>query len=200
MAAVLAMGGNGERTSPVERGAWVLRKLLHSPPPPAPPNVPQLSRLEKKAMPVRERIKAHQEEPQCAQCHRKIDPIGFGFENFDAAGRWRTEEPHYKMGWLVKDGPHGKVVEKTFPVDASGAFHDGPTFDGFFQLRELLAARGDDFLRGLLENLYAYGLGRKVSFADTETLDRLFDESKRNGAGLSDLMQLIVLSEEFHSR
>ena len=200
MAAVLAMGSNGERTSPVERGAWVLRKLLHSPPPPAPPNVPQLSRLEKKAMPVRERINAHQEEPQCAQCHRKIDPIGFGFENFDAAGRWRTEEPHYKLGWVVKDGPHGKVVEKTFPIDASGAFHDGPQFDGFLQLKELLAARGDDFLRGLLENLYAYGLGRKVSFADAKTLDRLFAESKRNGAGLSDLVRLIVLSEEFHSR
>jgi hypothetical protein len=92
------------------------------------------------------------------------------------------------------------VVEKTFPIDASGAFHDGPQFDGFFQLRDLIAARGDDFLKGLLENLYAYGLGRKVSFADAETLDRLFDLSKRNGAGLADLVQQIVLSEEFSAR
>ena len=200
MAAVLAMGSNGERTSPVERGAWVLRKLLHAPPPPAPPNVPQLSRLEKKAMPIRERIRAHQEEPQCAQCHRKIDPIGFGFENFDAAGRWRTEEPHYKTGWVVKDGPHGKVVEKTFPVDASGAFHDGPQFDGFFQLRDLLAGRSDDFLRGLLENLYAYALGRRVSFADAATLERLFSEGKGNGGGMAGLIEQIVLSDEFRSR
>jgi hypothetical protein len=151
-------------------------------------------------MPIRDRIRAHQEEPQCAQCHRKIDPIGFGFENFDAAGRWRTEEPHYKTGWVVKDGPHGKVVEKAFPVDASGAFHDGPQFDGFFQLRDLLAARGDDFLRGLLENLYAYALGRRVSFADAATLERLFSEGKGNGGGLAALVEQIVLSDEFRTR
>ena len=101
---------------------------------------------------------------------------------------------------MVKDGPHGKVVEKTFPVDASGAFHDGPQFDGFFQLRDLLAARGDDFLRGLLENLYAYALGRRVSFADSATLERLFREGKRNGGGLAALIEQIVLSDEFRTR
>jgi len=87
MSAIHAMGGNGERTSPVERGAWTLRKLLNDPPPPAPPNVPQLSRLSGKPLSPRERLVAHQEQPQCAQCHRKIDPIGFGLENFDAIGR-----------------------------------------------------------------------------------------------------------------
>ncbi|MFM8893112.1 MAG: DUF1592 domain-containing protein, partial [Planctomycetia bacterium] len=90
MAAILAMGSNGERTSPVERGAWVLRKLMNDPPPPAPPNVPQLSRLEGKPLSTRELLRLHQEQPQCAQCHRAIDPIGLGLENFDAAGRWRT--------------------------------------------------------------------------------------------------------------
>ncbi|MCB1086726.1 MAG: DUF1592 domain-containing protein, partial [Verrucomicrobiae bacterium] len=92
MAGILFMGGNGERTSPVERGAWVLRKLLHDPPPPAPANVPAITRLSGQVLTTRERLLAHQEEPQCASCHRKIDPIGFGLENFDAAGQWRTED------------------------------------------------------------------------------------------------------------
>ena len=201
MAAILAMGSNGERTSPVERGAWVLRKLLHAPPPPAPPNVPQLSRLETKTMPIRERMKAHQEEPQCAQCHRKIDPIGFGFENFDAAGRWRSEEVQYKLGWVVNNGPpHGKVVEKTFPVDASGAIHEGPRVENFLQLRDLLAGRGDDFLRGLIENLYAYALGRRVSFVDADTLGNLLQETKKANGALAELVKQIVLSEEFRTR
>ncbi|MEY5011436.1 MAG: hypothetical protein RLZZ253_2575, partial [Verrucomicrobiota bacterium] len=78
MSAILAMGSNGERTSPVERGAWILRKILHDPPPPAPANVPQLSRLADKPLSPRERIAAHQDLPQCTHCHRKIDPLGFG--------------------------------------------------------------------------------------------------------------------------
>ena len=75
MAAILAMGSDGERTSPVERGAWVLRKLLHNPPPPAPPNVPQLSRNADKPVSGRELLKLHNEEAQCAQCHQRIDPL-----------------------------------------------------------------------------------------------------------------------------
>ncbi len=91
-AAVLAMGSDGVRTSPVERGAWVLRHLVNSPPPPAPPNVPQLSRLDGEPLTGRALQAAHQEQPQCAQCHRKIDPIGFAMEHFDAAGLWRDSE------------------------------------------------------------------------------------------------------------
>jgi hypothetical protein len=81
MAAVLAMGSDGERSSPVERGAWVLRKLLHKPPPPAPANVPQLSRHDGKLLPARELLQTHMEEAQCSQCHRRIDPIGFGLDS-----------------------------------------------------------------------------------------------------------------------
>ena len=84
MAAILAMGSNGEQTSPVERGAWVLRKLINDPPPPAPANVPQISRLQSKLLTTSERLRAHQEEAQCASCHRKIDPVGLALENFNA--------------------------------------------------------------------------------------------------------------------
>ncbi|WP_407678714.1 DUF1592 domain-containing protein, partial [Candidatus Seribacter sulfatis] len=144
-AAVLAMGSDGIESSPVERGAWVLRYLLNDPPPPAPPNVPQLSRLADKPLTARERVLAHQEEPQCASCHRKIDPIGFGLENFTAAGKWRTEDKHGK---------------KTYDIDPSGKFHKGPEFSGYFEMRDLIAQKENDFARGFTEHLIGYGLGR----------------------------------------
>ena len=203
MAAVLGMGSNGERTSPVERGAWVLRKLLNEPPPPAPPNIPQLSRLDGKKISSRERLRMHQEEPQCAQCHRVIDPIGFGLENFDAAGKWRNEEHFYQMGWVLEIGDkkvHGKVATASFPIDPSGGFHNGPSFKNYFELRDLIAERGDDFLRGLIENLYAYALGRPVSFADAETMDGLVAKAKADGGGLASIVQSIVAAPEFGTK
>ena len=148
-AAVLAMGSDGIESSPVERGAWVLRYLLNDPPPPAPPNVPQLSRLADKPLTARERVLAHQEEPQCASCHRKIDPIGFGLENFTAAGKWRTEDKHGK---------------KTYDIDPSGKFHKGPEFSGYFEMRDLIAQKENDFARGFTEHLIGYGLGRPFGF------------------------------------
>ena len=200
MAAVLGMGSNGERTSPVERGAWVLRKLLNDPPPPAPPNVPQLSRLDGQKISTRERMRMHQEEPQCAQCHRVIDPIGFGLENFDAAGRWRTEEHAYGFGWIVKDALAGKVVAASFPIDPAGGFHNGPSFKDYFELRDRIADRGDDFLRGLIENIYAYALGRPVSFADADTIDALVARAKADGGGLTSIIQSIVATPEFRTK
>lgn len=201
MAAILAMGSNGERTSPVERGAWVLRKLMHDPPPPAPANVPQLTRLESKEITTRERLRMHQEQPQCAQCHRVIDPIGYGLENFDAAGRWRTEEHFYGKDWIVKNKLAGKVVKKSWPIEPAGTFHGGPAFNDYFELRAQLATRhGDAFARGLIENLFAYALGRPVSFADADTLDALARAAKDNGFRLRDILQAIVATDEFHTK
>ncbi|MGB8852721.1 MAG: DUF1592 domain-containing protein [Pirellulales bacterium] len=205
MAAVLGMGSNGERTSPVERGAWVLRKLLNDPPPPAPANVPQLARLDGQVLGTRERLRTHQEEPQCAQCHRRIDPIGFGLENFSAGGKWRTEEPVYAkgLGTIRKsDLVHvlGKVVEKTFPIDPAGAFYEGPAFKDYFELRDRVAERGDGFLRGLVEHLYAYALGRPVSFADAEAIDGLVVAAKTKQGGLADIVQLLVATPEFQTK
>jgi len=200
MAAVLGMGSNGERTSPVERGAWVLRKLLHDPPPPAPANVPQLSRLDGKEIDTRERLRMHQEEPQCAQCHRRIDPIGFGLENFDAAGLWRTEEVTYKAGVLIPGGPVGKLVSKRFPIEPAGSFHGGPAFRDFFELRDRVADRGDAFLRGLVEHLFAYGSGRPPSFADAEVIDEIVAAAKADGAGLGGIILKIVATPEFRTK
>jgi hypothetical protein len=187
MAAVLAMGSNGERTSPVERGAWVLRKLLHSPPPPAPPNVPQITRLEGKLLNTRERLMAHQEEPQCLQCHRKIDAIGFGLENFNAAGKWRTEETYEKRG----------VGKKTWPIDPAGQFHNGPAFKDYFELRDLIAAKPESFARGFTEALIEYALGRPYGFTDSALADDIVAKAKLRNFTMIDFIAALAISREF---
>ncbi|MDF1659943.1 MAG: DUF1592 domain-containing protein, partial [Verrucomicrobiales bacterium] len=143
--AVAAMGSDGVRSSPVERGAWVLRHLLNNPPPPAPPNVPQLSRLEGEVLSARELQKAHQEQAQCAQCHQKIDPIGYGLENFDASGRWRDVE-------VILSGKKNSTLTE-FPIEPAGKFMDGTSFESYFDLRDVVVDRTDDFAMGLTEAL-----------------------------------------------
>jgi hypothetical protein len=188
MAAILAMGGNGDQTSPVERGAWVLRKLLNDPPPPAPPNVPQLNRLAGRPLSTRERIAQHQEDAQCTQCHRKIDPIGFGLENFDAAGKWRTVDQR-------PDVPAGKQQ-----IDPSGAFFRGPSFGNFFELRDLIAARPDRFAHGFTEALIEYGLGRPFGFSDEELAAEVVARAKAKGYSLPEFIHALVASKAFHSK
>ena len=184
MAAVLAMGSNGERTSPVERGTWVLRYLLHNPPPPAPPNVPQLDRLDGKPVSPRERLAAHMEEAQCAQCHRKIDPIGFGLENFNAAGKWREVD-------------HDPKTKKDWPIDPAGAFHNGPAFNDYFELRDLIAAREGDFARGFTEALIEYSLGRPYGFTDEDLAADIVARAKEEDYAIRGFIQALVASGAF---
>ena len=199
MAAILAMGSDGERTSPVERGAWILRKLLNQPPPPAPANVPQLSRLSGKIYSARDLLAAHQEQPQCAQCHRKIDPLGFGLESFDAAGMWRTEETIQIV--QPKGSALPKVMDsKTFPIDPASQMSDGTPVTGYEGLRDMVASRADSFARGLAEALVVYGLGRPVSFSDEQLLQRLLAETKPNGYRMADLIHGVVQSKKFRMK
>ena len=190
-AAIHAMGSDGVESSPVERGAWVLRYLLNDPPPPAPPNVPQLSRLADKSITTRERLRAHQEEAQCASCHRKIDPIGFGLENFDAAGKWRTTGVN-----RTKVGRSWRT-NKTWEIDASGAFHKGPAFSNYFELRDRVAEREPDFARGFTEALIAYALGRPFAFTDEDLAKEILTVAKSKEHSVSEFVQALVLSEAF---
>ena len=190
MAAILAMGSNGRDTSPVERGAWVLRKIMHEPPPPAPPNVPQLNRLENKILSTRERLAAHQEQPQCAQCHRKIDPIGFGFENFNAAGKWRTAETYEKKG----------VGSKTWPIDPAGAFYKGAQFKNYFELRDQLAAKPEKFARGFSEALVEYGMGRPFGFLDEPLAVEMITQARSQDYQMAAFIRALVLSKTFQTK
>jgi len=190
MAAVMAMGSNGEVTSPVERGVWVLKFLLNDPPPPAPPAVPQLTRLESKLLTTRERLLAHQEEPQCASCHRKIDPIGFGLENFNAVGKWRTVDAYEKKG----------VGKKNWPIDPSGAFHKGQAFKDYFELRDIVASKPADFSRGLAEALIEYSLGRPYGFSDEDLAARIVAQAEKKEFAMREFIHELVKSKAFQTK
>ena len=197
MAAILAMGGNGEHTSPVERGAWILRKLLNDPPPPAPANVPQLNRLADKILTTHERLQAHQEAPQCASCHRKIDPIGFGLENFDAVGEWRTQDSYQALDAAGKPIP--KAV-KTWEIDPSGSLYKGPAFKSFFELRDIIASRREPFARGFSAALIQYALGRPCGFSDEPLIDDMVHQAQARQFAVREFIHTLVNSKAFHSK
>ena len=196
MAAIHAMGSDGVVSSPVERGAWVLRHLLNDPPPPAPPNVPQISRLEDQILTTRERLLAHQEEAQCASCHRKIDPIGFGLENFNAAGKWRTED-----GYQARDGKgRGVGKRKTWAIDASGAFHKGLGFNNYHELRDLIADREEDFAQGFTERLIEYALGRPFGFTDEDLANEIVSSARSKEFAVSEFIHSLVQNRAFRTK
>jgi hypothetical protein len=197
MAAIHAMGSDGFESSPVERGSWVLRHLMHSPPPPAPANVPQLSRLADEPLTKRQKLAVHVEEAQCASCHRKIDPIGFGLENFDASGKWRSKEHKYTKNRKGKMTPSRTAT----PIDSSGVFHNGPTFADFFELRELIAKwQVEEFSRGFTEALIEYGLGRPFGFTDEDLANEILVASKGKQYSISEFIHVLVQSKPFQTK
>ena len=126
------------------------------------------------------------EEAQCASCHRKIDPIGFGLENFNAAGKWREQDG---------DG------NRTHPIDASGAFHKGPAFGDFFELQELIASSHDeDFARGFTEALIEYGLGRSFGFTDEALANEILAAAKDEQYTVSEFIHALVQSKPFQRK
>lgn len=197
MAAIHFMGGNGERTSPVERGAWVLRKLLHDPPPPAPANVPAITRLAGKVLTTQERLLAHQEDPQCASCHRKIDPIGFGLENFDAAGQWRTEDSYTALDTNGKPDPKST---KRWPIQPAAAFFKGPSFTDFFALRDIIASKSNAFARSFSEALIEFALGRPIGFRDEPLIDEMITQAGKKNLAMREFIHALIASREFRTK
>ncbi len=197
MAAIHAMGSDGEHSSPVERGAWVLRKLLDDPPPPAPPNVPQVARLAGKSLTTQDRLVAHQEEPQCASCHRRIDPPGLALENFDAVGAWRTEDSYTPVdanGWA------NPALKKTWPIEVAGSFHGGPSFVGFEGFRAAVAAREKDFARGFAKALVEYALGRPCGFRDEPLVEAIISRAEAKDFAIREFIYGLVQSDAFRSK
>jgi hypothetical protein len=197
MAAIHAMGSDGEHTSPVERGVWVLRKLLDDPPPPAPPNVPQVARLAGKSLTTAERLVAHQEEPQCASCHRRIDPPGLALENFDAVGRWRAEDSYTPLdanGWA------NPALKKTWVIEVNGSFHGGPSYVGFEGFRAAVAARERDFARGFTKALVEYAFGRPCGFRDEPLVESIVARAEAKNFAMREFIFALVQSEAFRSK
>ena len=186
-AATMMMTSHGAKTSPVERGAFVLRKFLDAAPNPPPPNVPSIKDEDLKNKSPREVLKIHTSSPQCNSCHRKIDPIGLGLENYDSFARWREK-------WNVSK-------KLSIKIDASGNMHDGSgSFKGAFELKEHLSRYTAETLRGVVKSMIVYALGRNVSFSDQPWIDRLITNSSKNDFKMKDLLVDFVTSPEFRKK
>ena len=176
---LLTVTSYANRTSVVLRGKWVLEALLGAPPPPAPANVPPLEENDA-AQPtsLRERMEAHRRNPVCANCHRRMDPLGFALENFDAIGRWRD-----------KDG--GADIDAA--IELSGATVDSPR-----AFRQALLREGDgEFVRTVTEKLLTYALGRGVMYYDAPAIRRMVRALEGGGYRWSSLVQQVVSSDPF---
>jgi hypothetical protein len=182
-ASVLTLTSNPTRTSPVKRGKWVLENLLGTPPPPPPPNVPELDDKSRKlAGTLRQQLEQHRANPTCASCHARMDPIGFGLENFNAIGAWRD-----------KDGGA--------PVDAAGELASGDKFGGAVELTGLLAQkRRWEFLHCLADRTLTYALGRGTEYYDRPALDQIVERLEKNGDTFSALILAVTESFPFQYR
>jgi hypothetical protein len=188
MAAVLTVSANGVETSPVTRGAWVSENILGIKPPPPPDVVPAIEPDVSGTTTIRERLAKHSTDRACAECHRKIDPLGFSLESFDPVGRWRVNYAKPKKGPAPK-------------IDTSGEFASGETYQDFAGFRDLLHERREEmFTRHLIRSLLAYSTGRLMEPADEFTVDRIHDKVKQQGLGLRSLVVECLTSDVFRSR
>ena len=181
-ASLLTVTSYANRTSVVLRGLWVLENLLGAPPPPPPPNVPPLAENDR-ANPtsLRERMEQHRASPVCASCHRRMDPLGFAMENFDAIGRWRET-----------DG--GAEINSTITLS-------GTTIDSPRAFREALLVEGhNEFIRTVTEKLLTYALGRGVDYYDAPTIRRIVHDIADDDYRWSALVQAVVESQPFRMR
>jgi len=183
MGSVLSLTSYPRRTSPVLRGKWVLEEILGTPPPPPPPQAGVLPQDDapKDGLTFRQRMEKHREKPECANCHARMDPIGFGLENFDPTGKWRTE------------------ISKT-PVDASGVMATGEKFNGPKELRKLLMVRKDEFVRTATEKMLSYALGRGLEYFDQPTVRKTTKALQQNNYSVQKMVLEITNSYPFLHR
>ncbi len=183
-ASVLTVTSNPTRTSPVKRGRWVLEQILGTPPPPPPPDVPELAEAGEVAhgKTLRERLEQHRADPACANCHAKMDPIGFALENYNAIGAFR---------W--KDGE--------LDIDTTAELPDGTVLQhGIIDLRQVIIDRKQQFLRCLTEKMLTYALGRGMEYYDRPTIDKIVAQLESEGYRSSVLITEIIKSDPFRLR
>ena len=182
-ASILAVTSYAARTSPVQRGKWILTNLLGTPPLPPPPNVPQLKENgdEGKPLSVRERMEAHRANAVCAGCHKVMDPIGFALENFDAVGHWRNSD-------------------EGAPIDPSGTLFNGAHVDGPAALRQMILARPQVFVGVMTEKLLTYALGRGVEYYDMPAVRKIVEDAGGNNFRFWSLILGVATSPPFEMK
>ena len=199
-AAFLIMGTSGQRTSPTIRGTIIRETFLHDPPPPPPPNVPQIEANDKNPLSVRDQVRKHKEVPQCASCHEKIDPIGFGLENFDYLGKWRTQEVLGKIETDKRKKKKSKKEPKKVKINSSGFLSKSEKFDDFEGLKKALYKRKDRLALSVYESFLSYGIGRDIEFVDEEDVKRALSELKKNNFRVRDMISAVVTSKTFMTK
>lgn len=185
MSATLAATSFPNRTSPVRRGVWVLEQILGERVPPPPADVPELEEQEEKSvdgLTLRQRTELHTSDPVCANCHRVLDPIGFGLENFDAIGRWRDKN------------------EAGVAIDSGGKLPTGSAFSSPAELKQLLAQREDDLARNFAERLMAHALGRQLEGYDEIIVDRLMTQVAKDDFRVKTIISEVITSYLFTHR
>jgi hypothetical protein len=181
-ASILTISSYATRTSPVIRGKWILENLINAPPPAPPNDIPSLDDAKIGTdISMREQLAKHRENPTCASCHVRMDPLGFGLENFDAIGAWRT-----------RDG--------NLEIDSSGELPDGRTFKGPDELKNILAAEKDAFAECISDKMLTYALGRGLNRADRITVKSIAGQLARDDYRFSSLVLGIVNSPQFSMR
>jgi hypothetical protein len=182
-ASILTLTSVSNRTSPVQRGKWVMIALLGTPPPPPPASVPPLKETgeNEKIQSVREKMEQHRKNEPCRSCHQLMDPIGLALENFDGIGSWRA-----------KDGG--------LPIDASSRMFDGTNLDGPASLRKAILSHSDAFIGTFTENLLAYAVGRVLDYRDMPMVRSIEQEAGSNGDRFSTFVLEIVKSMPFQMR
>ena len=180
---ILTVTSYATRTSPVLRGKWILENLLGAPPPPPPPNVPDLEKSgNAEDLSIRERMVKHRANPACAVCHARMDPYGFGLENFDAIGRWRASEGDGK------------------PIDASDTLPDGTKFNGPSELRAAIVSHPEEFIKTFTRKLLTYAVGRGLEYYDEPAVRHVAGRAARDGYTFSSIVVGIVTSDPFRMK
>jgi hypothetical protein len=183
-ASILAVTSFPHRTSPVLRGRWILEELLGTEVPPPPPDVPVLNERKKDdmALTIRQKLEKHRSKAECANCHSRMDPLGFGLENFDVLGRWRTEQAGQ-------------------PIDSVGVLPTGEKFNGPVELKKLLLEkRRSEFLRNLCRKLLGYALAREIRRVDMRVVTDCVQALEQGDFRMSRVMETIVTSYPFSHR
>ena len=190
MGGVLGLTSDGTRHRPVHRGVWLSETIFNKTPPPPPANVDPIEPVppEGEKVTIRQRMEAHTRDPNCAACHKSIDPLGLAFDQYDAIGQWRTHE-HIPTG--VGENP---------PVDASGTLTDGRTFNGSVEFKELLLDDRDRFARAFIEHLCTYALRRVLTVDDKEDVSNILSEAKKKNYQIKDIVRAVAVSDLLRKR
>ena len=181
---ILTVTSYPNRTSPVQRGKWILENIFGAGPPPPPPDVPELGERAEdgKLLSMRARMAQHRSNPVCASCHSQMDSLGLPLENFDAVGGWRDRG------------------ESNEAIDASGTLPDGTPFNGPRELREALLRRPDTFLATMTEKLLTYAIGRGLAYYDAPAVRAITRDAARDNYPFSQIVLGIVNSVPFQMR